>query len=111
MPESDKSDIAASFQSAVLKALLQNTEKAFNKYETNSISLVGGVAANNELRNSMTTLATKYSKKIVIPELQFCGDNAAMIAFRGKTLFDAGRRDPFSVKPYPSLPKDCFQPS
>ena len=106
--ERAKNDIAASFQKAAVSALLQNFEKALKNYEVNSVSLVGGVAANKKLRNEMIKLSESYDKKIVIPDFEFCGDNAAMIAFRGKTLYDAGIRNDLSAKPYPSLRENYF---
>ena len=108
IPEQAKNDIAASFQKAAVNALLQNCEKAMKNYEVNSVSLVGGVAANKKLRNEMIKLSQNYDKKIVIPDFEFCGDNAAMIAFRGKTLYDAGIRNDLSAKPYPSLGENYF---
>ena len=108
IPEKEINNIAASFQKAVVNALMQNTERALNNYDVKSISLVGGVAANAKLRNEIMLLSKRYDKKIIIPSFEFCGDNAAMIAFRGKTLFEAGRQDSLNVKPYPSLGENYF---
>ncbi len=108
LPEEAKPDIAASFQEAVIKALSNNVKKVIDKYDINSISVVGGVAANQAIRNSIAELAKKYSKKLVIPDLQFCGDNAAMIAYRGQKLFENGIVSDLSANAYPSLPKDIF---
>lgn len=108
IPEDAKPDIAASFQEAVIKALSNNVKKAIEKYDVNSISVVGGVAANQAIRNSITDLSKKYSKKLVIPDLQFCGDNAAMIAYRGLKLYELGIISDLSANAYPSLPKDIF---
>ena len=108
IPEQVKKDIAASFQKAAVNALLQNCKKALNDFDVYSISLVGGVAANKKLRNEMIKLANDHNKKIVIPDFEFCGDNAAMIALRGKTLYDAGIRNDLSAKPYPSLGENYF---
>ena len=108
IPEKEKNNIAASFQKAVVNALMQNTDRALNNYDVKSISLVGGVAANEKLRNEITLLSKRYDKKIIIPSFEFCGDNAAMIAFRGKSLYEAGRQDSLNVKPYPSLGENYF---
>jgi len=109
IPESEINDIAASFQKAAVDALIMNTEAALNNYDVNSISLVGGVAANSKLRDEMLILSKKYGKKVVIPDQQFCGDNAAMIALRGKLLFEMGRQDKLNVNPYPSLAEGYFK--
>jgi len=89
--------------------LIQKCENAIKEFNTcNSISLAGGVAANKSLRGELTILAEKYHKKIIIPDLQFCGDNAAMIAFRGKSLFESGVRHDLNFTPYPSLKENQF---
>ncbi len=108
IPPENLNDIAASFQKAVVGALLQNCEKALNSFDVKSISLVGGVAANEYLREILRALAEKHNKKFVVPDLEFCGDNAAMIAFRAKILYENGMRDSLSAKPYPSLKKNHF---
>ena len=109
IPGADVNDIAASFQKAVVDALIQNTEKALVDNDVKSISLVGGVAANKKLRYEITDLSKKYKKKIIIPDPEYCGDNAAMIALRGKYLFEAGRKDKLNINPYPSLGEGYFQ--
>ncbi len=109
IPADEISDIAASFQNAAVAALIKSMDRALNKYDVKSISVVGGVAANKLLRDRTTKLAKKFNKKIIIPDLQFCGDNAAMIAFRGKTLFEAGTITPLNAKPFPSLQNSDYR--
>lgn len=101
-------DIAAAFQVAVVKALIQKLKKALDNFDVNSVSIVGGVAANSLFKEKATELANKYRKKIVIPRLEFCGDNAAMIAFRAKTLFENGISHNLDYKPYPALDEHSF---
>jgi len=108
IPQENLNDIAASFQKAAVGALLQNCERALDSFNVKSISLVGGVAANEYLREKLSTLAERHNKKFVVPGLEFCGDNAAMIAFRAKTLYEKGVRDSLNAKPYPSLKKNHF---
>ncbi len=108
IPEKDLSDIAASFQAAVVKALIKNSEKALNNFNVNSISLVGGVAANKSLRNSIVELGKRFNKKVVIPRMEFCGDNAAMIAFRGLRLYELGYESKLNFSPFPGLAKEHF---
>jgi N6-L-threonylcarbamoyladenine synthase len=101
-------EISASFQKAAVDALLQNVQKALNNLEINSISLVGGVAANKKLREGILDIANKLEIKAVIPSMEYCGDNAAMIAQRGKQLFLEGIKHKLNVSPYPSIPKNHF---
>jgi len=106
--QQDLYDIAASFQKAAIKALVQKTKKAVENHNIKSISLVGGVAANKKLREVFIDLSKKYDKKLVIPDLQYCGDNAAMIAFRGKIVFESGKRFGLDYPPYPSFRFDLL---
>jgi len=108
IPQTDLPDIAASFQKAIIKALIRNTEKALKNFNVKSVCLAGGVAANKQLRDSFVEISWKHKKKIVIPGLEFCGDNAAMIAFRGAKLFEAGERYKLDYPAYPGLTSDYF---
>ncbi len=108
IPVNDINDIAASFQKAVVGALVKNTSKALEEFDVNSLSLVGGVAANEPLRSSFLLLGEKFNKKVIIPRMEFCGDNAAMIAYRGAKLYEAGITSPLSISPYPGLSETDF---
>jgi N6-L-threonylcarbamoyladenine synthase len=108
IPETDLPDLTASFQASVVKALIQNTERALTEFQVKSISLVGGVAANQVLRDAFRNLAEKYQKKLVIPGLSFCGDNAAMIAYRGFKLFQSGKEFSLNYNAYPGLSENSF---
>ena len=108
IPDNERNNISASFQDAVIRAITKNAEKALRKFNINSISLVGGVAANQPLRDALTKLALNHNKKIVIPDLQFCGDNAAMIAFRGLKLYESGKRFELNYNPFPGIPENHF---
>jgi N6-L-threonylcarbamoyladenine synthase len=108
IPAKDLNDIAASFQKAVIDALISRTKKAMKNFDIKSVSLVGGVAANKNLREEFVELAQKHSKKVVIPDNQFCGDNAAMIASRGYSLYNEGRRFDLNYPPYPSFKRANF---
>jgi N6-L-threonylcarbamoyladenine synthase len=108
LSENDINDIAAAFQTAVIKALIRKTEKAINSFKVKSISLVGGVAANNVLREEFLKLGDKHSLKVVIPSMDFCGDNAAMIAIRAKQLYESGSRFDLDFVPFPGLTNQHF---
>ncbi|TSA28190.1 MAG: tRNA (adenosine(37)-N6)-threonylcarbamoyltransferase complex transferase subunit TsaD [Ignavibacteriales bacterium] len=108
IPAADIPLIAASFQYSAVRALLNNTEKALNKFNVSSISLVGGVAANKMLHDEFQKLALKYKKNLVIPSLEFCGDNAAMIAYRGLKLHQAGIKYGYDFNAYPCLSDYSF---
>ena len=106
--ESDLNNISASFQNALVSALMKNVLLALNNYKVKSLSLVGGVAANNKLRNEFQSLAEKYKIPCIIPSLEYCSDNAAMIALRGFQLYQTGFQGSLNAVPYPSIPENHF---
>jgi N6-L-threonylcarbamoyladenine synthase len=73
-------DIAASFQQAVVDVLIGKTERGIRAFKPRSLMLAGGVAANISLRETMIALGTKYAVPVFVPNQEFTGDNAAMIA-------------------------------
>ncbi len=75
----DKSDIAASFQKAILKHLLQKSKKIFKIDNTKNFVIVGGVAANRYINRGFKNLCKEFDKNILQVDLKFTSDNAAMI--------------------------------
>ncbi|HEV3377211.1 MAG TPA: tRNA (adenosine(37)-N6)-threonylcarbamoyltransferase complex transferase subunit TsaD [Thermoleophilaceae bacterium] len=69
-------DLAASYQRAVVDALVARTEKAFLQTGLRRLAIGGGVAANSELRNAVNQLGAQ----VWVPPMELCTDNAAMIA-------------------------------
>ncbi len=106
--EDDIPDIAASFQYTIVESLRINLERALDKFDVKTLSLVGGVAANKAIRKMIEHTANKYNKKIVIPDYEFCGDNAAMIAARGEMLHNAGMKFSLESNAFPRLKIDHF---
>ena len=70
-------DLAASFQDAVTRVLVRKTLQAQAETGTPAIVLAGGVAANKTLRSLFDQLSPV---PVYYPSLQFCTDNAAMVA-------------------------------
>ncbi|OGV03898.1 MAG: hypothetical protein A3J84_06570 [Ignavibacteria bacterium RIFOXYA2_FULL_37_17] len=60
------------------------------------------------LRDEFQKLALKYKKNLIIPSIEFCGDNAAMIAYRGLKLHQAGIKYGYDFNAYPSLSDYSF---
>jgi N6-L-threonylcarbamoyladenine synthase len=67
-----RADLAASYQRAIVRALVQRTREAAAQTGAGQIAVVGGVAANSELRAALP--------EATAPPLALCTDNAAMIA-------------------------------
>jgi len=78
-----KEDVAKSFENNVCNVLVENTIKAMKKTGIKDVALAGGVAANDVLRKILVEKATANDFKAYIPNLEYCTDNAAMIAMAG----------------------------
>ena len=86
-------DIAASFQAAAVEVLVQKTVRAAKERDAKAITLTGGVAANSQLRQSMSEAATEIQAKIYYPPIQLCTDNGAMIAGVAYHKYQEGLKD------------------
>lgn len=96
-------DIAASFQEAVIDVLLKKTFKAARNNGIKKIVLAGGVAANSRLREKAKILGEKYNYEILIPPLEYCTDNAAMIAMAGYHKYQNREFDSLELEAIPNL--------
>lgn len=84
--DKNRAHICASYQYSLIEMLLKRVKKALKEYPAASIGLVGGVSANNVLRDSFARLAQQRGLECYVPSLEFCTDNAAMIAQAGLFL-------------------------
>jgi N6-L-threonylcarbamoyladenine synthase len=81
------SDLAASFQNAVVEVLVEKTRQAATERSVREVLLAGGVAANKALRQAMSE---RLAFPVRYPPLKFCTDNAAMVASAGYFQFRRG---------------------
>jgi N6-L-threonylcarbamoyladenine synthase len=93
------SDLAASFQSAVVDVLVGKTIKAAKEFNAKRIVLAGGVSANLPLRDGMVNQA---HCPVSIPPLNLCTDNAAMVASAGYYRFVNGYQDALDLDVQPN---------
>ena len=82
----EKADIAASFQQAISDVLVSKIKKSIEITGRNEVIVAGGVAANKFLRSEFKKLEQSHNIKVYYPDLKYCGDNAAMIAFVGSMM-------------------------
>lgn len=81
IPDDLKADFAASVQAAIVDVLVKKTIKAAKKFKAKDVVIAGGVSANSGLRNKMKAETTKIKMNFYAPNMEYCMDNAAMIAF------------------------------
>lgn len=83
-------DLCASYRRAVVGCLVENFKKAAERTGADKLVAAGGVSANRLLRRELISFAEQTGRKLYMPELSLCGDNAAMIASQGYYEFLAG---------------------
>ncbi|MGB3961731.1 MAG: tRNA (adenosine(37)-N6)-threonylcarbamoyltransferase complex transferase subunit TsaD, partial [Sulfurimonas sp.] len=75
----DYKDIAASFEHIATAHLTQKLKKYFKEVPPQAFAIAGGASANLYLRGQIEELLKPYKAKLLLSELQYCSDNAAMI--------------------------------
>jgi N6-L-threonylcarbamoyladenine synthase len=97
-----RADIACAVQEAIVDVLAHKARAALTQTGLNQLVVAGGVGANRLLRERLTESIGKRGGKVFYPDLEFCTDNGAMIAFAG-ALRLAQQQDKkdyrFNVKP------------
>lgn len=83
-------DIAASFQAAVIDVIIKKVEIALKIEGLKTLAVSGGVGANSTLRKELIRVAEERGLRLFMPPLQFCTDNAAMIALAGYYNYQRG---------------------
>ena len=91
--EDIKADIAASFQKAVTDVLIAKIKKTVEQTNRSDVIVAGGVAANRYIREEFKNLESILNIKVYYPDLKYCGDNAAMIAFVGSMMAPSKERN------------------
>ena len=102
--EQDKANIARAFVDAIVDVLVAKSLAALKETGLKRLVIAGGVGANRQLREALDAAAAKRRFRVFYPELEFCTDNGAMIAFAGAMRLQinpqAARRDyAFTVRP------------
>jgi N6-L-threonylcarbamoyladenine synthase len=97
-------DFFASFQAAVVDALVANAMSAERAYGSGKIAVTGGVAANGALRARFRDMREAAGGKpaVFFPEPALCTDNAAMVAARAYHDYRAGAFSPMALNASPS---------
>ncbi len=99
----NKDDIAASFQEAVLEVLVNKSILACQKYNMQKLVVSGGVAANSRLRELFNEESKKNNIEVFYPELQYCTDNAGMIAAAAFYVDELKKEEALRLNANPAL--------
>jgi N6-L-threonylcarbamoyladenine synthase len=93
-----RADLAASFQRVAVQAVMKKLERACERHpEARTLLVGGGVSANTRLRRELTECAANQSLDLRLPRMEYCLDNAAMIAGAAHARLLAGLIDDWTL--------------
>ena len=102
LPTQTAADIAAAFQAAVAEVMADRVAHALAMMPAaKTLVVAGGVAANQALRDRLSSLAAARGVALIAPPLRLCGDNAVMVAWAGIERLRLGLTDSLDAPPRP----------
>ncbi|MDH4079120.1 MAG: tRNA (adenosine(37)-N6)-threonylcarbamoyltransferase complex transferase subunit TsaD [Nitrospira sp.] len=91
-------DLAASYQEAIVDVLVAKAFVALERGNLDALAVVGGVSANSRLRMLLNERAARSCIRLALPPVEYCTDNAAMIAAVGRQLLMSGAQPSIGVE-------------
>jgi N6-L-threonylcarbamoyladenine synthase len=108
--EQRRADIARGVQDAIVETLVTKTARALDDTQLRDLVVAGGVSANRVLRAGLERAARARGVAIYFPRLEFCTDNAAMIAMAGLArLKQGGAAGTFAIEARAQWPLDSLR--
>ena len=109
----DVADICAGFQAAVVGSITNRLNNAMQQFSTSHpqisepvLVVAGGVAANRHLRQGLHDICQKHNYRLIVPPINLCTDNAAMIAYVGALRLQRGDVDDLDLSVRARWPLD-----
>jgi putative glycoprotease GCP len=102
----DKANICFAFENTACKHILNKLEIIFKERNFKHFGVVGGASANIKLRAGLNTMCKKFNCELLVVPLDFCSDNAAMIARAGREKYLRGdfiNQDKLNINPRSSF--------
>ncbi|HUV32855.1 MAG TPA: tRNA (adenosine(37)-N6)-threonylcarbamoyltransferase complex transferase subunit TsaD, partial [Devosiaceae bacterium] len=112
LSERDVADICASFQAAVVEVIAARATAALERFavafpQTPPVLVAaGGVAANRAIASALGEVAARAGARLIVPPMDLCGDNAAMVAWAGAERLALGSTDGFEFEARARWPLD-----
>jgi N6-L-threonylcarbamoyladenine synthase len=106
LDEAARADLAAEFQEAVVETLTIKARRALEQTGIGRLVVAGGVGANRRLRERLGAANGVLNGRVYFPRLEFCTDNAAMIAFAGLKRLEAGAAGGMAIEVRARWPLD-----
>jgi N6-L-threonylcarbamoyladenine synthase len=98
LDEQMRADAALAFEEAVVDTLVIKCRRALEESDARTLVVAGGVGANRRLRARMRAMGERDGVRVVYPRVEFCTDNAAMIALLGHLRLSAGQHDDLAIR-------------
>ena len=103
-----RADVARGVEEAIVGTLAAKAVRALEASGLDTLVVSGGVSANQRLRAALTEEVGQRGGRVYYPRLEFCTDNAAMIAVAGLARLRAGERDGLAIQPRAQWPLETL---
>src|SRR5215469_1904797 len=105
-----KADVARAIQEAIVETLTAKAVRALEETGLDALVVCGGVGANLRLRERLSEALRARGARVYHPRLEFCTDNAAMIAAAGLARLNAGEHDDLGIAARAQWPLESLRP-
>jgi N6-L-threonylcarbamoyladenine synthase len=110
MTDALRADVAEGVQSSIVETLTIKALRALEETGLDTLVVSGGVSANSNLRARLADAARREGARVYYPRIEFCTDNAAMIAVAGLARLKAGQHDGLAIEARARWTLESLQP-
>jgi N6-L-threonylcarbamoyladenine synthase len=110
MTDALRADVAEGVQLSIVETLTAKALRALEETGLDTLVVSGGVSANRSLREGLAAAARRHGARVYYPRIEFCTDNAAMIAVAGLARLKAGQHDGLAIEARARWPLESLQP-
>ncbi len=110
MTDAMRADVAEGVQLSIVETLTVKALRALEETGLDTLVVSGGVSANRSLRARLAEAARRQGARVYYPRIEFCTDNAAMIAVAGLARLQAGQHDGLAIQARARWPLESLQP-
>jgi N6-L-threonylcarbamoyladenine synthase len=110
MTDAIRADVAQGVQLAIVETLTAKALRALEQTGLDTLVVSGGVSANRSLRARLAEAVRRQGARVYYPRIEFCTDNAAMIAVAGLARLAAGQHDGLAIQARARWPLESLQP-
>ena len=105
-----RADVAEGVQLSIVETLTAKALRALDETGLQTLVVSGGVSANRALRQRLAEAARRHGARVYYPRIEFCTDNAAMIAVAGLARLQAGQHDGLAIQARARWPLESLPP-